>query len=405
MKTRLYRLQPPIETIKENLFAPPLSLLNSWLSGEALDDEDKQVLENNPWAENFKHVSEELVLADSESSATAIPLELELPGHLKELIRREIDTKRYFASDLPYEMGQIRLLCSVSNKQISLPDKPLSFLLVKEMDTTEGKLWHGYLLASETAWAGYWDMLLEPEDEPFSPIAGMIQIWNPMVMRSNNLGQVIGQLSPQRMQVVKSMAYDYLFAEACDPKDAHLGHVYGRNTSQGMLVLTGSPLAEDDPRHEYQLMYHQAAHLMSDSLPLVDEVGSTISVLDAIEKAINSAVDKVKIISKWQPEVAFAMGNTEKTDQAKTKCLLYNQHLQLNFSFLDDLIRVQAVMLNDDSCQLKIKKGDIVERTYDITQEEGQGFDIDPDEVLSLVIEYEQCATVRIDFPLKNNDD
>ena len=41
-----------------------------------------------------------------------------------------------------------------------------------------GELWQGWMAASEADWASAFDVLLEPGDEPFEPMFGLIQAWN-----------------------------------------------------------------------------------------------------------------------------------------------------------------------------------------------------------------------------------
>ncbi len=42
----------------------------------------------------------------------------------------------------------------------------------------QGDLWQGWMAAGEADWASAFDVLLEPDDEPFEPMFGVIQAWN-----------------------------------------------------------------------------------------------------------------------------------------------------------------------------------------------------------------------------------
>jgi hypothetical protein len=71
---------------------------------------------------------------------------------------------------------------------------------------------------------------------------------------------VIGQLSEDRLDAVRALADDYVFDDDTDPAMAQPGQRVEREVA-GHTVLTGTPLGheDEDPRLEYQLLYHEAA--------------------------------------------------------------------------------------------------------------------------------------------------
>jgi hypothetical protein len=121
-------------------------------------------------------------------------------------------------------------------------------------------VWHGWLVSAETEYAGWWDFVLQEQDAPFDPEAAMVQLWNPCVFTCRWRRALSGNLSPARLQAVRSLAADFAVAEAPADIAAWPGRVASRTTSAGLRVTTGSPLGnEHDARHRYQQLYFEAA--------------------------------------------------------------------------------------------------------------------------------------------------
>ena len=131
--------------------------------------------------------------------------------------------------------------------------------------------WHGWLAVPEADWAGAFDLLLEPQDEPFEPALGVVQVWNrvTLVHRPSLRARVQGELSATRLAAVRALA-DEAQATPADAgaNEARPGRIALRSVD-GLSVLTGTPLgALDDPRREYQSLYAQVAHAFVVSQPL-----------------------------------------------------------------------------------------------------------------------------------------
>jgi hypothetical protein len=123
----------------------------------------------------------------------------------------------------------------------------------------QGPQWVGWSAACETAWAGNFDVLLEPEDDPFEPMFGVIQTWNPVTIELSTSIQtkVVGELSPLRVDAIRAVAQECAIGtQSTIPVDP--GHIALRMVADKFLVLTGTPLSEDDERHAYQNAYRSA---------------------------------------------------------------------------------------------------------------------------------------------------
>jgi len=124
-----------------------------------------------------------------------------------------------------------------------------------------GGEWRGFVAASESDWAGAHDVLLEPDDEPFEPLFGMIQAWNPVTLRPAPqwLARVQAELSATRLAAIRAVHEEY--AAGTGPDIApEPGRVALRGTGQGdFSVLTGTPLGPQDVRSGYQQIYRAAA--------------------------------------------------------------------------------------------------------------------------------------------------
>jgi hypothetical protein len=135
-------------------------------------------------------------------------------------------------------------------------------VLISEPDPQDpsGRIWSGWLCASETQYAGYWDLLLEPEDEPFDPLAGMVQIWNPVYVYLPSTSLVLAELRLERLAAVRALASEFLTTPEPDPRQACPGRLLARRTLDDHPVLTGTPLGEaEDPRWRYHDLYARAA--------------------------------------------------------------------------------------------------------------------------------------------------
>jgi hypothetical protein len=122
-------------------------------------------------------------------------------------------------------------------------------------------LWQGWMAASEVDWAGAFDVLLEPGDEPFEPQFGLIQTWNSVtVQRSPRLcARVLGEVSATRLAAIRATA-DESAAQAALDIAPEPGRIALRTVGEVFSVLSGTPLAaEQDPRADYQALYARAA--------------------------------------------------------------------------------------------------------------------------------------------------
>lgn len=136
--------------------------------------------------------------------------------------------------------------------------RPFAVLL---NEPAEHGLWYGWCCAPDLDWATAFDLLLEPDDEPFDPLAGMVQLWNPVYVQPVDCDRVLTELLPERLAAVRALAVD--FVTGAIPETAPIpGCVDTRTLASGHIVLTGTPLGgSDDPRHEYQRIYHHAAEV------------------------------------------------------------------------------------------------------------------------------------------------
>ena len=131
-----------------------------------------------------------------------------------------------------------------------------------------GELWQGWMAASEADWAGAFDVLLEPGDEPFEPLFGLIQAWNVVTLqRSPQLcPRVQGEVSATRLAAIRAVA-DESAAQAQLTIAPEPGRIALRTVGGVFSVLSGTPLAAaQDPRADYQALYRDAAARLGTTL-------------------------------------------------------------------------------------------------------------------------------------------
>lgn len=126
--------------------------------------------------------------------------------------------------------------------------------------------WQGFMAASEADWASAYDVLLEPSDEPFEPLFGLVQAWNQVSLAPlpQQVARVQGEISATRLAAIRAVHDEYVnstpLAIAPEPGRIALRSVGGGHFS----VLSGTPLArEDDERAQYQQLYRNAAARLS----------------------------------------------------------------------------------------------------------------------------------------------
>lgn len=130
-------------------------------------------------------------------------------------------------------------------------------------------IWQGWIVASETDYASDKDVLLEPLDEPFDPIASMVQTWNPVEVDASKSARVLAQLSLDRMAAIREVA-----ASECESAgEAKAGFVAPLKTKAGRTVLVGTCIkALGDLRNEYQSLYRAAAKRLQECHQTIAEV-------------------------------------------------------------------------------------------------------------------------------------
>jgi len=122
-----------------------------------------------------------------------------------------------------------------------------------------GDLWQGWMAAGEADWAGPFDVLLEPDDEPFEPAFGLIQAWNVLTLEPSPqlCARVLGEVSATRLAAIRAVRDEWA-AQKVLPITPEPGHIALRTVGGVFPVLSGTPLGVQDPRADYQALYRTA---------------------------------------------------------------------------------------------------------------------------------------------------
>lgn len=130
-----------------------------------------------------------------------------------------------------------------------------------------GNLWQGWMAAGEADWAGAYDVLLEPDDEPFEPAFGLIQAWNVLTLEPSPqlCARVLGEVSTTRLAAIRAV-HDEWAAQVPLAIAPEPGHIALRTVGGVFAVLSGTPLGGRDPRADYQALYRDAASQLSTAL-------------------------------------------------------------------------------------------------------------------------------------------
>ena len=122
-----------------------------------------------------------------------------------------------------------------------------------------GDLWQGWMAAGEADWASAFDVLLEPDDEPFEPMFGVIQAWNVLTLEPSPqlCARVLGEVSATRLAAIRAV-HDEWAAHASLAIAPEPGRIALRSVGGVFSVLSGTPLGPQDPRVDYQALYRDA---------------------------------------------------------------------------------------------------------------------------------------------------
>ena len=130
-----------------------------------------------------------------------------------------------------------------------------------------GDLWQGWMAAGEADWAGAFDVLLEPDDEPFEPMFGLIQAWNVLTIEPSPrlCARVLGEISATRLAAIRAV-HDEWAAQKVLPIAPEPGRIALRTVGDVFSVLSGTPLGAEDPRSDYQALYRTAGMQLGSAL-------------------------------------------------------------------------------------------------------------------------------------------
>lgn len=316
---RRYALSPSLEQIENRLFGVSDGLIVAVKNNETSEKIAQAVKASPEWADY--HASEESTKTE-DADIEAQPHDP--PEHIKELIRRRVAASRMRFSPSP-KSGQVvevrKVVTPTESEQLDwVIQAPLYVLLDRPGETSE--LWQGWLVSADTDYASTWDFVLQEQDAPFDPEAGMVQVWNPVRLYLPMAGRVVAELQPERLNAVRAMAADFLLSD--EPQDDPWpGRVSVRETSTALKVATGSPIGgTDDPRHRYQNMYHYAAEAVREPANLalakagvfewVPEKEDNGSLVEAVKRWIKGLVEWIRdmpssMTTTWGPALAFAL--------------------------------------------------------------------------------------------------
>lgn len=140
----------------------------------------------------------------------------------------------------------------------------------------QGELWQGWMAAGEPDWASAFDVLLEPDDEPFEPMFGVVQAWNVLTLQPGPrlCARVLGEVSATRLAAIRAV-HDEWAAHAVPDIAPQPGRIALRGVGGVFTVLSGTPLAPHDPRADHQALYREAGLRLARALaPPPNEAGA-----------------------------------------------------------------------------------------------------------------------------------
>lgn len=361
------KLYPPLDDIEDRLFSPSDRLIQRWVKHDpslqasvvAALERDALACERRASLLSDKVIETDSVAADDVVGDTDA---VALSPFLAEMIERRVFTQTKYAGDIEPAPGQIRLIDRTTG-----PDGadlewdmnyPLAVLLFGE--TEDDDIWYGWMVSGEPDYAGYWDVLLEEADEPYDPLAAIVQLWNPVYIYIRSTGSVLGQLSASRLDALATVYGDFLAGERPGATHARPGTLVNRLNSAGVSVLTGTPMGtHNDPRMRYQDVYFAAAGMVKDVAQLVikavaiepDEAReswaerATSFVQDARARLLRNLEDFADSLGRALETVTFVAAQGQDKDRTQDKGLDWKRVAGL-FE--------EAIVLSEDGISMRL---------------------------------------------------
>lgn len=167
--------------------------------------------------------------------------------------------------------------------------------------------WQGWMAASECDWAGSGDVLLEPGDDPFDPMFGVVQTWNSVTLGPNAVrADVVGELSATRLAAIRSVSDEH--AAGITPSTAPApGRIALRLSAGRFSVLTGTPLGTDDLRCGYQDIYRAAANRLMEAFASAPPVVASVRLPPPPTRAGFFSFVQKWFAADWAVRPAFAL--------------------------------------------------------------------------------------------------
>ncbi|MGB4499026.1 MAG: hypothetical protein WBI40_10020 [Methylococcaceae bacterium] len=401
-------LYPPLEQIENSLFGLSDQMLQKLAEKDAALSKTirEAALSDKFTAQQVADFSE--ILAEPLDAITSFD-SVEIPDFLEKLIDAKVATQQTDFGKYP-QSGQLIVINQLNTPKGEIADLHFSQqpLILLDLQDPQTKVWHGFMVASEVQYAGFWDALLEPQDEPFDPACGMVQIWNPVKISlpDNQPIKALGKLSPLRMQAIRALSAEYLLGELEMPA-TKIGYIASRPTFYGFTVVTGTPLKNDDPRRVYQQLYHHTGDLVN--APVREwlaqaQTAESPSWLTALTKQITQTWQDLKgqvpIVSDHSVGVlGYAMSSSESSD--KEKHILLQDDLCLSIFCDDDSeFRIQLDYSGNDF--VKVAVIDEGRKVQDMTLQTGQktplctGLERDEDNRLELTFANDQTLSIPL---------
>jgi hypothetical protein len=190
--------------------------------------------------------------AGSESDADAVTSDM--PAFILDKVRKRVASRSAKFDTYP-KSGQIWRFDGHPDDLI-----PLCVLIDHELGNHR---WSGWITAPEVDYACNKDVLLEPKDEPFDPLAAMVQTWNPVEVDIRKASRVLAELSPDRLDAIRELVSN----RGEEGGGARPGFVAPLKMPSGASLLSGTRITHpEDPRNKYQALYLAAARALESQL-------------------------------------------------------------------------------------------------------------------------------------------
>lgn len=305
----------------------------------------------------LKSINDESIdgeVSDGSNTKNEAIIDVGIPEDIATLIQRRVNAESNSTDD--FEVGQIREIIQINNKDSKTIKAPLSILLLEK----HGTIWRGLGVSPFINYASNQEVLIESMHELFAdPMAGMIHTKLDLNIDEKQLGKIQSKLSNQRIMTIQEVCEGKIILPNYKYKP---GQLLFAKTNSGMEFLTGQPLNELDYRLEFTHIYQSIAELANSS-----NKESNIDLLDLFWQNINALQQRMSDAITLEEQISYAMSESGDSKVIRVSGLNITVSIEENAS---NILLTSIHNSIDTIIEFDVVRDSIIEQSFKVNPDE-----------------------------------